>query len=223
MGEGGGLGPLEVGIAGHHRVQVGLGLFHQHLLQVQDLLDDGGDLFFHIKASVHGHLVVPGAGGVQPLASVADALGQHGLDVHVDVLVVQRELHLAVLDVGQDGLQALDDLLGLVLLDDALLAQHGGVGDGAPDVLLIQPGVKADGGIKVVYQCVGLLLKPSSPKLHSIFYLSGVPTNIWYVGRNIKLRVETRGSPLSKSVYSRLTSACPGPAAPERCRAGPTG
>ena len=49
------------------------------------------------------------------LARIPNALGEQGLDVHVDVLVVQRELHLAVIDVGQDGLQALDDLLGLVL------------------------------------------------------------------------------------------------------------
>ena len=119
---------------------------------------------------------------MEALARVADALGQHGLDVHVDVLVVHGELHLAVLNVGQNGLQALDDLLGLVLLDDSLLAQHGGVGDGAPDVLLIQPGIKADGGIKVVYQCIGLLLKPSSPKLHSLFYLSGTPKRSCFWG-----------------------------------------
>ena len=53
LGGGGGPGPdgvakVEGAQAGHHRVQVGLGLFHQHLLQVQDLLDDGGDLFLYI-------------------------------------------------------------------------------------------------------------------------------------------------------------------------------
>ncbi len=84
-----------------------------------------------IQAEVHRHLVVPAAGGVQPLARVPDALGEHGLDIHVDVLVLQGELHLSGLNVGQDGLEAVDDLLGLVLLDDPLLAQHGRVGDGA--------------------------------------------------------------------------------------------
>ena len=38
------------------------------------------------------------------------------------------------------GLETVDDLLRLVLLDDALPAQHGGVRHGALDVLLIQPG-----------------------------------------------------------------------------------
>ena len=69
----------------------------------------------------------------------------------MDVLVVQRELHLVGLNVGQDGLQTLDDLLGLVLLNDPLLAQHGGMGDGPGDVLLVKPGVKADGRVKIIY------------------------------------------------------------------------
>ena len=145
VGEGGGLGPLQVGVTGHHRIQVGLGLLDEDLLQIQHLADDDGDLLLGVQPGIHRHLVIPAPGGVQALARVADALGQHGLDVHVDVLVVQGELHLVVLNVGQNGLQALDDLLGLVLLDDALLAQHGGVGHGAGDVLLVQPGVKADG------------------------------------------------------------------------------
>ena len=105
----------------------------------------------HIQAGVHRHLVVSGPGGVQALARVPDALGEQGLDVHVDVLVVHRELHLVGLDVGQNGLQAVYNGLHLVLLDDALLAQHLGVGDGACDVLLVQPGVKLDGGVKIIH------------------------------------------------------------------------
>ena len=52
---------------------------------------------------------------------------------------------------------------GLVLLDDPLPAQHGRVGDGPGDVLPIHPGVKGNGGVKVVDLVIGLLLKPSSP------------------------------------------------------------
>ena len=144
------LGTLEVGIAGHHGLQVGLCLLEQHLLQVQDHADDDGDLLFHIEAEVYGHLVVPAAGGVQALARVADTVGEHDFNIHVDVLVVVRELHAAGVDVGQDGLQTVDDLFRVTLLDDALLAQHGGVGDGAGDVLPVHPRVKRDGGIEVV-------------------------------------------------------------------------
>jgi len=163
VAEGGGLGPLQVGVAGHDGVGVLLGPLHQHLLQIQNLVDDDGDFLLHIQPGVHRHLVVPGPGGVQALARVADALGEQGLNVHVDVLVIHREFHLVGLDVGQDGLQAVYNGLHLVLLDDALLAQHLGVGDGAGDVLLVQPGVKLDGGVKVVHQCVCLFLKSSCP------------------------------------------------------------
>ena len=100
---------------------------------------------------------------MEALARVADALGQHGLDIHVDVLVVQGELHLVVLNVSQDSLQALYDLFRLMCLDDPLPAQHLGVGDGALDILPIQPGVKADRGVKIVHQCVSFLLKSSCP------------------------------------------------------------
>ena len=104
---------------------------------------------------------------MQPLARIPHSLGEDGLNVHVDVLVVHGELHLAGLDVGQNGLQPGDNGLGLVGLDDAGPAQHLGVGDGAGDVLLVQPGIEADGGIKVVDKGVGFLLEPSGPEFHS--------------------------------------------------------
>ena len=151
VGEGGRLGPLEVGVAGHHGVQMGLGLLHQDPLQIQHLADKDGNLLLHIQTGVHRHLVISAAGGVEALARIADALGEHGFDVHVDVLVVQGELHTIPFDLGEDGLETVDDLLRLVLLDDALPAQHGGVRHGALDVLLIQPGVEPDGGVEVVY------------------------------------------------------------------------
>ena len=176
VGEGGGLGPLEVGVAGHDGVQVGLRLLHQHLLQVQHHVDNLGDLLLDVQAEVHRHLVVAAAGGVEALARVADTPGAQGLDVHVDVLVLQGELHLVRLDVRQNGLEAVDNLLRLVLLDDALLAQHGGVGDGARDILFVHPGVKGDGGVEVVDQGIGLLLEPSGPEFHAkslLFWTAG--------------------------------------------------
>ena len=74
---------------------------------------------------------------MQALARVADALGQQLLNVHVDILVIGDELHLAVLDVLQDALESLDDLFRLVLLDDTLPAEHGRMRDRAGDVFLI--------------------------------------------------------------------------------------
>ena len=105
---------------------------------------------------------------MQALARVADALGEQGLDVHVDILVVHGELHLICLNVLQDGLQAFHDGLYFVLLDDALLAQHLRVGDRAGDVLLVEPGIELDGGVKIIDKSVGLFLEPTSPEFHTI-------------------------------------------------------
>ena len=166
MSKSGGLGTLQVGVTGHNGVQIGLGLADEDLLQIQHHGNDLGDLLLGIQAGVHGNLIVAAAAGMQALAGGADALGQHGLDVHVDVLVVQRELHLIVLNINQNGFQTGNDLLGLVGFDDALIAQHTGMGDGAADILLIQAGIEADGRVKIVYQDVGFLLKPTGPEFH---------------------------------------------------------
>ena len=100
---------------------------------------------------------------MKPLAGIADALGEQLLDVHMNVLVIERELYVAFLDILEDALEALNDLLGLMLLDDALPAQHGRVRDRAGDVLLVQAAVKQDGRVKVVYYKIGLLLETSCP------------------------------------------------------------
>ena len=123
-------------------------------------------------------MVVPAPRGVQPLAGVANALGEDGLDIHMNIFVVHGELHFTSLNVRQDGLQAADDLIRFCLLDDALLAQHGGVGDGAGDVLLIQAGVEVDGRIKIIDQGIGLFLEPSSPKFHNVSLLIGLDKGI---------------------------------------------
>ena len=115
---------------------------------------------------------------MQPLAGVANALGEDGLDIHMNIFVVHGEFYFTSLNVRQDGLQAADDLIRFCLLDDALLAQHGGVGDGAGDVLLVQAGVEVDGRIEIIDQGIGLFLEPSSPKFHNVSLLIGLDKGI---------------------------------------------
>ena len=62
------------------------------------------------------------------------------------------------------SLQALHDELGLGRLDDALAAQHGGVGDTALDIVLRHAGIKGDGGIEIVDAFILLFGKASGPK-----------------------------------------------------------
>ena len=94
---------------------------------------------------------------------VARSLSEQDLHVHVDVLAVLGEFHLSLLDFLEKDLQGLHDLFRLFLGDDPLLPQHGGVGDGAGDVLPVEPGVEGNGGVKVVDLVVGFLLEPASP------------------------------------------------------------
>ena len=169
MGKGGGLGPLQMGIAGHDGFQMELGLVADGGNQLFDLLLQVADLIAQVHLQVHGHLIVAGPGRVEPLAGSADALRQQDFHIHMDVLVLLRKLDLAGAAVVQNLPQGLDDQVGFRLGDDALGAQHGGVGHGAGDILLIHPLVVGNGGVETVHQLIRVLFKPSGPKFHGSF------------------------------------------------------
>ena len=126
-----------MGVTRHNRIEILAALCSQRLHEAKDQLDDLLDFLLDVQAHIECNLIVSRTTGVQTLAGITDALGQQLLDVHVDVLVIERELNLAVLDILQDALKTLNDLLGLMLLDNALLAQHGRVRDRAGDIFLI--------------------------------------------------------------------------------------
>ena len=97
---------------------------------------------------------------------VADAGGQQGFDIHVNILIVGGKLNFPRLHVCQNLLQAPGDGLRVLPGDDAAVRQHDGMGYGSGDVLPVQPLVKGDGGIKVVHKGVGVLSKPPGPQFH---------------------------------------------------------
>jgi len=72
---------------------------HVHELAVEPV-----DGVAYPEAEIGRHLVVAAAPGMQPPAGVADALGQPGLDVHVDVLERIGEHEPPGGDVGGDRL-----------------------------------------------------------------------------------------------------------------------
>ena len=144
MGEGGGLRPLHVGVAGHDRFGVGLCLFGEHLFKIQQHTDDLGDLRLDIEPEIHGNLIVPTAAGMEPLTVRADTLGEHGLDVHVDILVFHGEFHLAVLNILKNGVETVYDVVGFFFGDDTLPSKHGGVRQRTLNILPVQPLVKED-------------------------------------------------------------------------------
>ena len=130
------LGSLQVGKAGHDGVRFALGQVHQSGLQTGDLAQDGIDGIPQIETDVGGHLIVTGASGVQLLAGNADALGQSCFNIHVHVFQFHRPGELAVANFLANGLQAVDDLGFFFRSKHPYLRQHGGMGDGAIDVLL---------------------------------------------------------------------------------------
>ena len=106
---------------------------------------------------------------MQALAGVADFRGQQRLDVHVDILVVGGKRNLARLDLRQKLRQPLLDFLVVLRRENAAVAEHLRVRHGAGDVLLVKSLVKGNRGVEVVDQLVGLFLKASCPKFHSLF------------------------------------------------------
>ena len=84
---------------------------------------------------VGGDLVVAAATGVQTSSRGADALGQHPLDGHVDVLVLDVPLEAARFDLAVYLRESGLDRVGVSLGDDALLGKHSSVRDRASDVL----------------------------------------------------------------------------------------
>ena len=75
-----------------------------------------------VHASVESDLVVAAARGVKPAASGTDALGEDSLDRHVDVLIGDAELELAVADLAVDLREPRLDGVGILLRDDLAVA-----------------------------------------------------------------------------------------------------
>ena len=76
-------------------------------------------------------------------------------------------VHAAMLakQVIRDGGQTAQNIFAVLLGDDALLCQHGGVDAAATHILRDHPLVEADGGVEVVDAAVHRLGKPTLPEL----------------------------------------------------------
>ena len=154
---------LKVGVAREDGVDVALGEVDEdaaHLAQQGDQALGPGA---HGEPEVGGHLVVATASGVELAADRTDPLRQPLLEVHVDVLERDGPLDAAPLDVGDQVPQPLDERDRLVGSDDALLPQHGGVGDRALEVLERHRAVDVDRGVERLHELVGRLGEAAAP------------------------------------------------------------
>ena len=139
------LAALEVSVAGDDGGGVFSRAVEQGFLQAGDGDEQAVDLGAGVEAGVGGDLVVAGAGGVEFRAGRADAAGELGLDVHVDVLERGLELEFPRLDVREDFLQSVFDLGKLVIREQTDGFLSAGVGDGTCNVMRKKPPVIRNG------------------------------------------------------------------------------
>ena len=101
VGEGGGLGPLQVGVAGHDSFQIFFPPFGSTCFRSrtsQDLVD----LRAGVQPDVHGHLIVAAAGGVEALPA-SPMRWVSRLRCSCGCPLSNGEPHLARLDIRQDA------------------------------------------------------------------------------------------------------------------------
>ena len=160
------LGVLEVGVAGHHHVEVLLGNVEKDAAKgdvtgkqlITELLGE--------QADVGGHLVVARATRVQASAGRTDRAGERALHSHVDVLVVDVPDEGAVLDLrGNVGEARVDGSL-VIGRDDALLGKHTGVRAAAGNVVGRHVLVDLEARAELLRELVHALLEPAAPQRH---------------------------------------------------------
>ena len=139
-----GLRALQVRVAGNDHVGIVFAEGDECALEADDLAEQRGDLIAQPESHVEGDLVIARPGSVK-FRTGRNALGQRGLDVHVDVFEFGLPLERAVGDLFADLVQSLDDGLGFPCREHANLFEHRGVGHGAGDVVSPQPPVEGDG------------------------------------------------------------------------------
>ena len=165
VAEGHRLGGLQMGEAGHDHRGMLLGLIQQAALQALQFGNDDVDLLAQPQADVGGDLIIARTAGVQLLAGNADALGQPRLDVHVHIFQIHPPIELSGLDFALDRPQPVDDAVAFAVAEHANLRQHGGMGDGALNVMLVQALVEIDRGSETGDEGVHRFAETAAPGL----------------------------------------------------------
>ena len=83
----------------------------------------------------------------------------------MDVFQLLAELEVASGDLVADLLKAGDDLMSLVVREDAHLGEHVGVGDGAEDIVGVEAAVEAHAFGELLDSAVRRPIKNSAPRL----------------------------------------------------------
>ncbi len=174
VAEADGLGYLEVSEARHDGFHLALGQIQQGRLETGDGRTQGIDLGAQPQAHVRRHLVVARAPGVELLAGLADVGGEGRFHVHVDVFQGDGPGKITPFDARAHPLQPGNNSVPLGLGQDALARQHGGMGDGALDIVGVEPAVEIDGGGEGLDKGVRGFVETPSPGLEAGMLFGGM-------------------------------------------------
>ena len=96
-------------------------------------------------------------------ACITDPVDQGCLYKTVDILLGFVDCKLSGIHILQNTGQSFDNALFLLLGEDSLLCQHGGMYDTSGDIFMKQSLIECYGRIEIKYQLIGLFRKASSP------------------------------------------------------------
>ena len=164
--------------------------FYQGFYQVTDFLT----LPAQIQSQIESNLIVAAAGSVQFFPSLADALRQHLLDKHVNVLTARINCEHAAFQILQDSAKTFQQLVTLALRQDALCREHRRMCHAPLNILPKHTAVKADGGIEVVCDRIGYSGGHTRPHLFHVVLPSPLQ-NISYLFLAFTIACTLTGSP----------------------------
>ena len=165
MPEGHGLRGLHMGEARHDGFGMRLGLRQQCALKCGKSRLGARASLPHPEAEIGRHLIVARARRMKPPGRRSDDLGQPVFDIEVDVLEFALEDEAPLGDFGCDLVEPARYCARIVLRDDPLRGQHGGVRAGARQVLGRKPFVESDGGVYLLHDGSGAAFETSAPHL----------------------------------------------------------
>ena len=177
------LSALEMSVARHDHFAIFRRAINDRLLQFDDQSLNFSRLTSDVQMHVERDLIISRASGVESAARLADPISQCLLDVHMNVFELDTELELAAIDLRADLLQAVDDLIAIVVGDDVLSGEHFRMRDRAFDVLTIQPLIESNRRLEFIDHLVRRLLETPAPEF-------SVP-----ISHNSLLRTENRSTP----------------------------
>src|SRR5688572_7485224 len=102
----------------------------------------------------------------------ADALGQQRFNVHMHIFKAHRPGEFTSDDFCTDLFQSGDDLVALGVGQHAYFGEHGGMGDGAINVVMIEAVIKTNGGGKTLDKSVGGFTEAAAPGFDRLIVLA---------------------------------------------------